>query len=356
MLLNGPWQANGVCRVAESWARILTSGDHEVTIVCEEGDGAPDIPGARMVTHPVASTSNRFRRWKERQAQLVRTVMALDAQRPFDVHLSHDWLPTTAVRRALPNARLAQSIHSPMVDENQLNNWRYAPSLRHRALYPATLAMAWRLEAQALRAVDRVHTLSEYTWRRMGLRHARLCDATPRDRIPGSFDHRRFVLAPDREQVRRDLGLPVNAKILWTVRRLVPRNGVDRIAECAQRVRDRDEEILFVIGGTIVWSAALAFIDMMNQGTATIEDILLLFIYMELGAMVDIYFYTNHMPVRFLIYVGMTALTRQLIGFISVEHKPDIGVLIISGAIVLLALGVLVLRYGSYKYPSKEAA
>ncbi len=109
---------------------------------------------------------------------------------------------------------------------------------------------------------------------------------------------------------------------------------------------------LFVIGGSIVWSAALAFIGMMNQGKASIEDILLLFIYLELGAMVGIYFYTNHMPVRFLIYVGMTALTRQLIGFISVEHKPDMGVLIISGAIVLLALGVLVLRYGSSKYPS----
>ncbi len=112
---------------------------------------------------------------------------------------------------------------------------------------------------------------------------------------------------------------------------------------------------LFVIGGAIVWSAAFAFIGMIEQGTASIEDILLLFIYLELGAMVGIYFYTNHMPVRFLIYVGMTALTRQLIGFISVEHKPDTGVLIISGAIVLLALGVLVLRYGSYKYPSKKA-
>lgn len=112
---------------------------------------------------------------------------------------------------------------------------------------------------------------------------------------------------------------------------------------------------LFVIGGAIVWSAAFAFIGMIGQGKASIEDILLLFIYLELGAMVGIYFYTNHMPVRFLIYIGMTALTRQLIGFISVEHKPDIGVLITSGAIVLLALGVLVLRYGSYKYPSKEA-
>ncbi len=109
---------------------------------------------------------------------------------------------------------------------------------------------------------------------------------------------------------------------------------------------------LFVIGGSIVWSAVFAFIGMMDQGRASIEDILLLFIYLELGAMVGIYFYTNHMPVRFLIYVGMTALTRQLIGFISVQHKPDEGVLIISGAIVLLALGVLVLRYGSHKYPS----
>ncbi len=250
ILITGPWEANGVCRVAESWARILTAGDHDVTIVCEAGGEAPDISGTRMVPHPAASTTNRFSRWKGRQAELVRSIEALDAQRPFDIHLSHDWLPTTAVRRALPNARLAQTIHSPMVDENQLNNWRYAPSLRHRALYPATLAMAWRLEVQALRALDRVHTLSEYTWRRVGMRHAPLCNATPWAHIPGTFDPGRFVLAPDREQVRRDLGLPVNAKILWTVRRLVPRNGVDRIAECAHRVRDRDEEILFVIGGT----------------------------------------------------------------------------------------------------------
>ena len=74
MLLNGHWQANGVCRVAESWARILTNGGHEVTIVCEEGDEAPDIPGARMVTHPVASTSNRF------GASFSTTVRAIRSQ------------------------------------------------------------------------------------------------------------------------------------------------------------------------------------------------------------------------------------------------------------------------------------
>ena len=92
---------------------------------------------------------------------------------------------------------------------------------------------------------------------------------------------------------------------------------------------------LFVIGGAIVWSAVIAFLGMVEQGRASVEDILLLFIYLELGAMVGIYFKTNHMPLRFLIYVAMTALTRMLIGFINVEHRPDQGILLISGAIFM---------------------
>src|SRR5262245_60168601 len=56
---------------------------------------------------------------------------------------------------------------------------------------------------------------------------------------------------------------------------------------------------LFAIGGAIVWSAGYAFIGMTVHGHASIGDILLLFIYLELGAMVGIYFKTNHMPVRY---------------------------------------------------------
>jgi phosphate starvation-inducible membrane PsiE len=50
---------------------------------------------------------------------------------------------------------------------------------------------------------------------------------------------------------------------------------------------------LFVIGASVVWSAVLAYLDMISHGHATIGDILLLFIYLELGAMVGIYFQTN---------------------------------------------------------------
>ncbi len=53
---------------------------------------------------------------------------------------------------------------------------------------------------------------------------------------------------------------------------------------------------LFVIGATTVWSAAAAFIGMVVQGRATLGDILLLFIYLEIGAMVGVYFKTTRLP------------------------------------------------------------
>jgi len=88
------------------------------------------------------------------------------------------------------------------------------------------------------------------------------------------------------------------------------------------------------------------------KGLASIDDILLLFIYLELGAMVGIYFKTNHMPVRFLIYVAITALTRLLIMEVQHHQKPDLGVIYVTGAILVLALATLVIRYGSHNYPS----
>ena len=112
---------------------------------------------------------------------------------------------------------------------------------------------------------------------------------------------------------------------------------------------------LFAIGGAVVWSAVVAFLGRAAKGHASIHDILLLFIYLELGAMVGIYFKTNHMPVRFLIYVAITALTRLLIEHVQAHASPDIGIIFVAGAILILALATLVIRYGSYKLPSGQA-
>jgi phosphate starvation-inducible membrane PsiE len=109
---------------------------------------------------------------------------------------------------------------------------------------------------------------------------------------------------------------------------------------------------LFAIGGAVVWAAVAAFLGMAAKGHASIDDILLLFIYLELGAMVGIYFKTNHMPVRFLIYVGMTALTRLMISDLQDHHRPGLEVIYVTGAILILALATLIIRFGSNRFPS----
>ncbi len=111
---------------------------------------------------------------------------------------------------------------------------------------------------------------------------------------------------------------------------------------------------LFAIGGMTAWAGTMEALEMIAKGSASIDDILLLFIYLELGAMVGIYFKTNHMPVRFLIYVAITALTRLMIADISHHNDPNMGVVYISGAILLLAVAVLIVRYASARFPAVQ--
>ncbi|WP_455365695.1 phosphate-starvation-inducible protein PsiE [Kaarinaea lacus] len=103
---------------------------------------------------------------------------------------------------------------------------------------------------------------------------------------------------------------------------------------------------LFVIGGTVIWSAVEEYLAIIKVGHPTLKDILLLFIYLEIGAMVGIYFKTKRLPVVFLIYISITALTRVLTVDIKTMDWPHI--LVISSAILILALSV---TFVSHKNP-----
>lgn len=109
---------------------------------------------------------------------------------------------------------------------------------------------------------------------------------------------------------------------------------------------------LFAIGLATVWAAGHTFFDIFQKDYASITDLLLLFIYLEIGAMVGIYFKTNHMPVRFLMYIAITALTRHMVDIMS--HLPiNLWEMVSLGAtIFVLAVSVVIIRYASYKFPS----
>ena len=109
---------------------------------------------------------------------------------------------------------------------------------------------------------------------------------------------------------------------------------------------------LFAIGATTVWSAATAFVGMAARGGASLGDILLLFIYLEIGAMIGIYFKTTRLPVRYLIYISITALGRVMIEIVGAEHQTGRDLLVVSGAILLLSFAALALKFASHRFPS----
>ena len=113
---------------------------------------------------------------------------------------------------------------------------------------------------------------------------------------------------------------------------------------------------LFVIGATVVWSAAYEYLHIMEKGYAALKDILLLFIYLELGAMIGIYFKTHRLPVQFLIFIAITALSRHLVIDVQKVSDPfhlDL-LLTISGAVVLLSLALVILTFTARKYGRPE--
>jgi phosphate starvation-inducible membrane PsiE len=110
---------------------------------------------------------------------------------------------------------------------------------------------------------------------------------------------------------------------------------------------------LFVIGATIVWSAGADYLKMIQAGRAGLDDILLLFIYLELGTIVGIYFKTDRLPVLFLLYVAITALTR----FLAVDVK-DLSIesmLAVTGSILVLTLAALVVQIAASRFASPIA-
>ena len=109
---------------------------------------------------------------------------------------------------------------------------------------------------------------------------------------------------------------------------------------------------LFGIGAATVWAAGWTFLELFQKHHASIQDLLLLFIYLEIGAMVGIYFKTNHMPVRFLLYIAITALTRHMVDIMS--HDPiNINEMLAVGATTLaIAVAIFIIRYTSTTFSS----
>ena len=91
---------------------------------------------------------------------------------------------------------------------------------------------------------------------------------------------------------------------------------------------------------------------MIDNMHIALADLLLLFIYLEILAMVSIYLESGKLPVRMPLYIAIVALARYMI--LDMKNLDTLRMLGIAGAALIIALTVLLIRYGHTRYPYKS--
>lgn len=106
---------------------------------------------------------------------------------------------------------------------------------------------------------------------------------------------------------------------------------------------------LFVIAIATIVAIGVEINVMIEAMRVTLADLLLLFIYLEVLAMVGVYLDSGKLPVRMPIYIAIVALARYVI--LDMKEMDTWRIIGIAAAGLVLAFTVLVIRFGHLKYP-----
>jgi len=109
---------------------------------------------------------------------------------------------------------------------------------------------------------------------------------------------------------------------------------------------------LIIIAVATVIAVGIEINSMVEARTVALADLLLLFIYLEVLAMVAVYLDSGKLPVRMPLYIAIVALARYMI--LDMKGLDNWRILGIAGAILLISLAVLVHRYGHTKLPYRK--
>ncbi len=105
--------------------------------------------------------------------------------------------------------------------------------------------------------------------------------------------------------------------------------------------------LLLVTAATFV-SLSHELVRIWGSGTVGLGDLLQLFLYLEVFSMINSYFGSGKIPMRYPIYIAMVALARYIL--LDMKEMTDQHMLSLSFSILILALAVLVMRFGHAKY------
>ncbi len=100
--------------------------------------------------------------------------------------------------------------------------------------------------------------------------------------------------------------------------------------------------LVIILGATVI-AFGIEIYQMIEVKKVTLADLLLLFLYLEVLAMVRVFWESQSIQITLPLFIAITALAR----FIILQGKsinPEV-LLYEAGAIVLIAIAILVLRF-----------
>lgn len=109
---------------------------------------------------------------------------------------------------------------------------------------------------------------------------------------------------------------------------------------------------LFIIAVATIVAGYQEVRVMIDNGRVTLADLLLMFLFLEVLTMVGLYYRSGKLPVRFPLYIALIALARYII--LDVKEITELRMLAVAGAILLVSVAVLVIRFGHVRYPYVE--
>ena len=116
-----------------------------------------------------------------------------------------------------------------------------------------------------------------------------------------------------------------------------------------QSLKSIEYLVLFIIALATIFAIGEEILHMFAIKTVELADLLLLFIYLEVLAMVVNYIESGKLPIRMPLYIAIVALARYLI--LDMKGMDDWRILAISFSTIVLATTVIVIRWGQLKMP-----
>lgn len=104
--------------------------------------------------------------------------------------------------------------------------------------------------------------------------------------------------------------------------------------------------LLVIAAFTIVAMCQEIYIIVLGRSVA-LKDLLLMFIYVEVLAMVGVYYDSKKIPITLPLYIAITALARLVI--LQGKDQPPVNLLVESGAILILSVACIVITYNPGK-------